>query len=560
MTPGSNVKADTSHILRLRLFGPFSAELNGCRLKEERRSDRLLAFLTLQHGRALSGDFIADTLWPEGIAPGDSLKKCQSSLREALKGEEWRLSSAKGAVRIDLAGADVDLIEFDSALTSHNIEGLRRAVSLYTGLLLQGWEEPWVVGERRARHEKAIATLRTLAERSLNSGENEPAADYLRRFLRFKPASEWAYTSLAEALSRAGERLEALEVCRKYSEYVSKKGLEPSARIVKIMEAIQAPAVSAPSDQTGDAGEYEPVGGAVPLRSAYYIARPTDAEVHAAVARRDSTVLLKGARQMGKTSLLARALQQARQVGARVALTELQMLSSADLQSPKDCFLALARSLEDQIEVQSTAVGQWDDSRGPAANFERYLRRSVLPQSQPPLVWALDEVDHLFPCSFRNDVLGAFRNWHNGRAMDSNGPWTRLTLALAYSTEAHLFITDLNQSPFNVCAPIELRDFTAEQVMALNSLYGSPLEARSAIPRLISLLSGHPYLTQRALREVARNGVTIADLEQETNAIGPVFGGHLERMFTPIAQNPEIAEGLRSILSGGGCSEEVFLP
>jgi len=42
----------------------------------------------------------------------------------------------------------------------------------------------------------------------------------------------------------------------------------------------------------------EPTGGASPLR--------------AAIARRDSIVLVKGARQMGKTSLLARSLQQAR--------------------------------------------------------------------------------------------------------------------------------------------------------------------------------------------------------------------------------------------------------
>jgi hypothetical protein len=53
----------------------------------------------------------------------------------------------------------------------------------------------------------------------------------------------------------------------------------------------------------------EAVGGAVPLDSEFYIVRPTDEEFKTAIARNDSIVLVKGARQIGKTSLLARGLQ-----------------------------------------------------------------------------------------------------------------------------------------------------------------------------------------------------------------------------------------------------------
>jgi hypothetical protein len=67
-----------------------------------------------------------------------------------------------------------------------------------------------------------------------------------------------------------------------------------------------------------------------------------------------------------------------------------------------------------------------------------------------PVVWGLDEVDRLFSVPFGSEVFGLFRSWHNKRALDPSGPWARLTLAIAYATEAHLFITDLNQSPFNV--------------------------------------------------------------------------------------------------------------
>src|SRR6185295_12974107 len=50
----------------------------------------------------------------------------------------------------------------------------------------------------------------------------------------------------------------------------------------------------------------EPPGGAFPLHSPFYISRSSDDEFCHAIARHDSIVLVKGARQVGKTSLLAR--------------------------------------------------------------------------------------------------------------------------------------------------------------------------------------------------------------------------------------------------------------
>src|SRR5436305_284472 len=93
------------------------------------------------------------------------------------------------------------------------------------------------------------------------------------------------------------------------------------------------PWATASSPDTGPTRETEPVGGAVPLGSRYYVVRPTDAKLAAAIARQDSIVLVKGPRQVGKTSLLARGLQQARQAGMRVVLTDLDMLNAGHLAS-----------------------------------------------------------------------------------------------------------------------------------------------------------------------------------------------------------------------------------
>src|SRR5204863_7423307 len=91
--------------------------------------------------------------------------------------------------------------------------------------------------------------------------------------------------------------------------------------------------VSTPPSQPVAPRKLEPVGGAGPLDSRFYIVRPTDEECLAAIERRDSIVLVKGARQMGKTSLLARGLKMARETGAKVVLTDFQSLSAAHFES-----------------------------------------------------------------------------------------------------------------------------------------------------------------------------------------------------------------------------------
>ena len=77
----------------------------------------------------------------------------------------------------------------------------------------------------------------------------------------------------------------------------------------RIAEVADAGATKVPEGAARRAVPLETVGGAVPLDSQFYIERPTDGEFRSAVQRRDSLILLKGARQMGKTSLLARGLQ-----------------------------------------------------------------------------------------------------------------------------------------------------------------------------------------------------------------------------------------------------------
>jgi hypothetical protein len=294
----------------------------------------------------------------------------------------------------------------------------------------------------------------------------------------------------------------------------------------------------------------EPAGGAVPLDSEFYIVRPTDDEFREAIARRDSIVLVKGARQMGKTSLLARGLQQARQSHAKVVLTDFQKLNESDMKSVETFFRALAGLIAEKLDLDVEVSDTWKSEQAANTNFERFMRRQVLKKIDGPLVWGMDEVDRLFSCEFATDVFGLIRSWHNERSLDPEGPWKNLTMCIVYATEANLFIKDPNQSPFNVGTKLALSDFNRKQVAELNARYGRPLRDDAGLDRFFAEVGGSPYLVRRGLQELKKPGADLDTFLAEADRDEGPFGDHLRRILVMLAKNPSLCEPVKRILQG----------
>jgi hypothetical protein len=201
---------------------------------------------------------------------------------------------------------------------------------------------------------------------------------------------------------------------------------------------------------------------------------------------------------------------------------------------------------------------KWNTRTSPNLNFRLFMER-VLSGISSPLIWGLDEVDRLFACSFGSEVFGLFRSWHNRRSLEPTSPLSRLTLAIAYATEAHLFITDVNQSPFNVGTRLTLEDFTCEQVADLNRRYGAPLRNNSELTEFFHLVGGQPYLVRRGLHEMVTRDIGISDFARTADRDEGIFGDHLRRILVTLAKNPQLLEAVQQILRGRPCSsEETF--
>jgi hypothetical protein len=288
------------------------------------------------------------------------------------------------------------------------------------------------------------------------------------------------------------------------------------------------------------------VGGAMQPSDPFYIQREADSIFESALLAQEGTILIKGARQMGKTSLLARVLQHARQ-NSRVAFTDLQIFNTAQLGSLEQFYYGLADRLLADLNIDADLETEWQSQRAPNVNFDLLMRHVIMPAG--PLVWAMDETDRILGMEWAGEFFGLIRSWHNERSLSRNDGLPRLTIVISYATEAHLFIRDLNQSPFNVGVQVQLRDFNLDEFLQLNSRHGSPLDPQE-VEEVYGMIGGQPYLVRRALADLAghrygfREWMELADRDD-----GP-FGDHLRRILVVLAHSPELESAVRDVLTG----------
>lgn len=585
---------DTCRIELLGGLRVVQGSFLGTRFRTQKTA-QLLAYLAYFRKRPHPRELLMEMLWPEcePEAGRHSLSVALSALRAQLEPAGAEADGTvfvvdRYTVGIDPLQVSTDVADFEAALkaaaqTKDDRErSVHRsaAVELYTGELLPGCYEEWIFPEQQRLNELFLQTLRELTLTWEQSGDFGRALDYALRSVRADHLSEQAHQEVMRLYIAAGRPEAALRQYRELERtlqqemeatpdrhtraLLGKLGVTttkpresvpggPLAPKSAAASTVDAPAESPASLPAFPPALLDPAGGAVPIASKFYVTRSTDEEFRAAMARHDMIVLVKGARQVGKTSLLARGLQQAREAGCHVVLTHFQTFNASHLQSAETLLMAIAELIADQLDLDVTPADVWDSRLGPNPNFRRFLRRHVLSKLPNPLVWGLDEVDRIFPCPFGGEIFALFRSWHDERALEPAGPWSRLTLAMAYSTEAQLFITDVHQSPFNVGTQLTLEDFTREQVSDLNTRYGSPLKAEPEVTRYYGLVGGQPYLVCAGLREMVIHGVGIATFEARAASDDWIFAEHLRRMVVLLAKSADLSEVVRGALEGQPC-------
>ena len=282
--------------------------------------------------------------------------------------------------------------------------------------------------------------------------------------------------------------------------------------------------------------------GQVDLASVFYIERPPiESRACETILQPGALIRIKATRQMGKTSLMARILNQASQHGYRTVALSLQ-LAEGKVFSDIDKFLRwFCASVGRRLRLHNQLNDYWDEIFGSKDNCTAYFEEYLLENINSPLVLGLDEVDCLFKYpEIAADFFGLLRAWHEDAK--NRDIWKKLRLVVVHSTEVYVPM-DINQSPFNVGLSLELPEFTPQQVFNLAQLHGLDWQIQEVDP-LMEMVAGHPYLVRLALYHIARQDIKLEELLQTAPTESGLYCDHLRRHLWNLQQHPELAAAM----------------
>lgn len=297
--------------------------------------------------------------------------------------------------------------------------------------------------------------------------------------------------------------------------------------------------------------------GTVKLRSKFYVQREEEHRWLEAVCKLGETIRVKGAHQMGKSSLLARMQQKAKDNAQEVMYLDFERLDKENFSNLDKLLYYIALRMAKNWQASCLPNKYWSTDLGAMDKLTEFVLEEILKKADLPVVLILDNVDKVFDYQYRNEFFSLIRAWHNERAFDEN--WDKINIVLAYSTEAFLFIQDINQSPFNVGFSIELTDFSRLKLEEMNLKHQRIIQSIDEIESLRKLLGGHPYLLRMAFYQIAQKGISVSQLCQTAcNDDGP-FAEHLYRYLNKLDKNKDLGNAMLSILKTNQCpSNEIF--
>ncbi|MEM7034405.1 MAG: AAA-like domain-containing protein, partial [Chloroflexota bacterium] len=314
-----------------------------------------------------------------------------------------------------------------------------------------------------------------------------------------------------------------------------------------------------PSFDAGFLQKMEAPGGAVKLSDQFYIERDADELLRNHLTQFGTTTTIRAPRQSGKTSLLMRGLHHAMGYGARTIYLDFQSFDPGQFSQLDDFLFAFAEIIGEECELDEMLVGQmWQRRSAPQRKLQRFMENHVLQSFEMPLVLVIDEADRLLRTDYYQDFFGLLRSWHNRRTLPNphvQTTWGKLNIVLVISTEPYLLIDDVNQSPFNVGLDLSLQDFDLSQVQELNQRHGTPLP-ENALPDMMTLLGGHPYLTRLALFTMVAQTVSWSELVRNAVSENGPFGRHLRSQYWNIHDKPAFRQALREIRQTQRCLDE----
>lgn len=291
---------------------------------------------------------------------------------------------------------------------------------------------------------------------------------------------------------------------------------------------------------------------ALDVDSRFYIVREADNDVFSAIDRARAMITVRGARQMGKTSLLTRAYTSISRASGqiRTVFASFQDISYKEFESLSLTWRAITTIFAEQLQLREWALSDWRLDISPAINLSKFLDDFLFREDKSPLLICFDDVDSLFTLPIKSEFFASIRGFYNLGATEPN--WRNVRWLLGTSSEPAFFIDDITKSPFNIGLRIELSNFTIQEVAAFAARYGLALNDDS-VARVMNYVGGHPYLVHLMFYHLLHNPVFSDQIFDAQSAGNGIFQEHLHRYLIEFQRSPIMARAMKSIIAGRGC-------
>jgi serine/threonine protein kinase len=255
--------------------------------------------------------------------------------------------------------------------------------------------------------------------------------------------------------------------------------------------------------------------GVINRYSSSYIRREADQRVREELQncqKQGGLIRIKGPRQFGKTSLLARALEEARDGGFQVVMADFRQLNEVDFIGLDEFYRAFAQLIARSVNPEDLHYDS-DIYYGPNQRLTEFMESQVFTRLRGSVLLAMDNIERLIVQPYSQEVYSLIRSWYEYRETRKE-PWRRFTQMLTYSDDELILEKRMkDQSPFNVGIRIELGGLTLADIEHLNRAYNSPLASSKECASFFRLTGGQPFLVSSGLYEMARGKVPFDEFE-----------------------------------------------
>ena len=234
-------------MIRIRTLGGLSASRDDQPPSGAATQPRRLAVLALiarAGDRGITRERLLGLLWPDADeeAGRRALSQALHALRTDLHDDDLFLGVQE--LRLNLAAATCDVLDFDAAMAAHEWD---RAATAYSGPFLQGFRlagaaefDRWMEEERTHLSHRHAELLERLARAAGDKGDHATAVAWWRKRAAMDPLNARVTVELMRALAAAGERHAAVQQARIYEALLAEElALEPDAEVLRFAEELR---------------------------------------------------------------------------------------------------------------------------------------------------------------------------------------------------------------------------------------------------------------------------------------------------------------------------------